>query len=196
MKLLLYCTKAKPRLMISCKGEYKLEQDFEIITDKAIVFNGKIIAECDYEVEHIWCELFLRETPYGMKPEYKYYTETSDDITKESCLTYEQMDNYLEKKDINYAIHIKNLHIFDEPKELSDYYETKDMHSNEDHNWYNFGYHYIDTAPKNMRLVSDKDNGNGNNFIMISIKPDELCRVLNGEQTIIVRKKVLKEMIK
>ena len=32
--------------------------------------------------------------------------------------------------------------------------------------------------------------------ILISIRPEWLCKILNGEKTIEVRKKVLKEMLK
>ena len=35
----------------------------------------------------------------------------------------------------------------------------------------------------------------GNKYILISVRPKWLCKILNGEKTIEVRKKVLKEML-
>ena len=33
-------------------------------------------------------------------------------------------------------------------------------------------------------------------YILISIRPEWLCKILNGEKTVEIRKKVLKEMLK
>ena len=43
-----------------------------------------------------------------------------------------------------------------------------------------------------MRVWEDQENP----FVLISIQPQWLCKILNGEKTIEVRKKVLKEMLK
>ena len=48
-------------------------------------------------------------------------------------------------------------------------------------------------APQNMmRCIDAYDN----QYILISIRPEYLVKILNKEKTIEVRKKVLKEMIK
>lgn len=39
------------------------------------------------------------------------------------------------------------------------------------------------------KICDEKD------YILISIRPEWLCKILNGEKTIEVRKKVLKEML-
>lgn len=78
--------------------------------------------------------------------------------------------------------------MFDEPKELKDYSRRL------------FGripdgdFQVLGKAPQNMMkcceiqyMVED--------YILISIRPQWLCKILNGEKTIEVRKKVLKEMM-
>ena len=185
MKLLLYCTKAKPKLYNTDKGfvltDFKLGEYF----NNKVLLNGKIVAECDYEVEEITSEKL--DTGVGYEP--IFYTETIDDISKESCLTQFEIENYLGCKAggevVGYAIHIKNLNIFDKPRDTREY------------NTYNrYGkVHIADIpirkAPQNMMYAFDYY---GNPFVLISIKPEWLCKILNGEKTIEVRRKVLKEM--
>jgi predicted transcriptional regulator len=173
MKILLYCTKAKPYLIQGFARPYHtkdINNPFNykwhlLKTKTSSALNGKIVAECDFEVE---------EFDY-MKAEcltHKYL-----DLLNKSCLTDKEMYDYFNGKN-GYAIHIKNLHIFDEPKELDDYYNNKD--------------NFITKAPQNMCYVY---NDFGRKYVLISIRPEWLCKILNGEKTIEVRKKVLKEML-
>lgn len=114
------------------------------------------------------------------------------------------MVGYLNKKgkgetNLNgYAIHIKNLHVFDKPKELNScftkksYKDINKLFTDEvmiDSEWYR----PVEKAPQNMMRVKRVLQEDG---ILISIKPEWLCKILNGEKTIEVRKKVLKEMLK
>lgn len=205
MKLLLYCTKAKPYLFgydkqISSFEPYteftydlfKLE-DIEI-EDRQDILNGKIVAECDFEVEEIFRD-FIDGKDYTINPKgvwvksYYFKTKTlyESELYNNSCLTFEQMYKYFDDKDdklVGYAIHIKNLHIFDEAKELSDYSRRLP----------NGDFQVLGNAPQNMMKCCEikyiiKD------YILISIRPEWLCKILNGEKTIEVRKKVLKEML-
>lgn len=170
IKLLLYCTKSKKRLFfdkvkeIFTLGKVKSNNDL----------NGKIVAECDYEVEEIradWGSNHIGNIEIDDR--YDYYVNSLKDeyeLCKKSCLTMEELDNYLKGKN-GYAIHIKNLNIFDEPRELSDYC----------------------LYPKNIKgviyFVLE-----GTPHIVLSVSPQEMCRICNDEQTVLVRKKVLKEM--
>lgn len=180
-KLLLYCTKAKPHLVKVDDNEFDITNDIydnRIQWDKKPILNGKIVAECDFEVEKIEPVI----SPIDNKP-YAYMTRKLErwEITTESCLTFEEMNDYLKGKN-GYAIHIKNLHIFDEPKELRDY--KGDSKGN--------FFKIIEKAPQNMRMVL---NEKLEDCILISIRPEWLCKILNGEKNIEVRKKVLKEML-
>lgn len=179
MKLLLYCTRSKPYLL-----REDIDKDLVFIgTNKNDVvgntLNGKIVAECDFEVEEIYpfyrdfmCEDIFYEIPNKLD---------FDDLLKKSCLDNQQLDDYLYGNK-GYAIHIKNLHIFDKPRPT---------------NWYGYtdkkGYFCIvEKAPQNMMYCYDEF---GNDYILISIHPEWLCKILNGEKTIEVRKKILRGMI-
>ena len=151
MKALLCCTKQKPKLMKSCRGKYGIEKDFKYITDNAIIFNGKIVAECDYKMEALKrigkndIRSALVEDSEWLNHEYYEY---------KSCLSEEELFNYV--KDKFYAIHLSNVNIFEEPT---------------------------------LSYTVDKD------YIIIKCSPKELCNILNGKQTILIRKRVSKKMI-
>ena len=180
MKLLLYCTKAKPYIMKYKDGKYKEIASFYNKQDLATydLLNGKIVAECDFEVEEI--------TPNT------WNAETERRILKGSCLKEHQLFDYIINGDENesqnpfYAIHIKNLHIFDKPRELYDCL----IHPKIEPKYY--GCEHLSKAPQNMMYVELDDI----KYILISIGSDKLCKILNKEKTIEIRKKVLKEMIK
>lgn len=185
MKLLLYCTKAKPYLLHMPKDneEFKKGIEFSLTDGKEFAqacidvnnykLNGKIVAECDFEVEKL-------QIVYGKGWETKTIKGT-ENIEKLTCLNRDKLYQYC--KGNGYAIHIKNLHIFDKPREFSKcYYLTLEK-----------GFlRQIKKAPQNMCYAFttryDKD-------ILISIRPEWLCKILNREKTIEVRKKVLKEML-
>ena len=187
MKLLLYCTKAKPYIMKYKDGKYKEIASFYNKQDLATydLLNGKIVAECDFEVEEIRPEKYWHSTEDF---DYIYNTGTVyyDDLLKKSCLMDYELDDYLGCEDNGYAIHIKNLHIFDEPRKLYDCL----IHPKIEPKYY--GCEHLGKAPQNMMYVELDDI----RHILISIRPQWLCKILNGEKTIEVRKKVLKEMIK
>ena len=136
MKLLLYCTKAKP--YITKAQNRPLFYPSCVISDgiKEWHLNGKIIAECDFEVEEI-------ESPYS-NSDFSYILSMQDkiqEVCSNSCLTKEQLFDYVKWNKEFYAIHIKNLHIFDKSRELSEYKYHKDNHE---------CYFSLGNAPQNM----------------------------------------------
>ena len=190
MKLLLYCTKAKPYL-VDCR-DLDIKNKFRLSKNKVCerpVLNGKIVAECDFEVEKIKkvnydCILFTN-------------TLDTESLIRKSCIDYFSLEKYLKpnwsKEDdlqnldtVGYAIHIKNLHIFDNPKELYDCL----IHPKIEPKYY--GFEHLRKAPQNMMYVELDDI----KYILISIRPEWLVKILNKEKTIEIRKKVLKEMLK
>lgn len=183
MKLLLYCTKGKNKYdrLVSDEHYGKPFYLYGAITENFESLNGKIVAECDYDVEEITnCGTSFMIMKYDdLQESYKYTNE----IARGSCLDYTDLRRYLGTNN-GYAIHIKNLHIFDEPRELRFYYQK---YKNDKH-LYN-----VEKAPQNMMKVIGKQ---GDEYILISIRPEWLCKILNGEKTIEIRKKVLKEMLK
>lgn len=177
VKVLLYCTKAKPFLFENKTDDNQVvyntwrlgNLDCWRISHKKVL-NGKIVAECEVETEEIKLsaysdyedKIYLFDTP----------TLTNDELTEKSWLCNDELDNYLINEK-GYALHISNLKIFDKPKGLNDY--------------------NIEKAPQNMMRVFD---ANGNKYILISVQSEWLCKILNGEKTIEVRKQVLKGMRK
>lgn len=191
MKLLLYCTKAKPYLFnqniyefyeskyITSTHKFHEKQDY--------LLNGKIVAECDSEVEEITYELY---GDLDWQHDYLPTTNTMDvcNLENASCLDRTEIENYLRGNN-GYAIHIKNLKIFDEPKELSYYYRYCPCSYNP--------LQPIKVAPQNMMYAYNfKDYDEKPEYILISIRPEHLVNILNGNKTIEIRKKVLKGMIK
>lgn len=178
MKLLLYCTKGKPYLTYDIDID-KIYFFIDELYDYQNTLNGKIVGECDYEIDKIYP--FYKDFDYS-DIFYEIPNKLSEnDLLQQSCLTHQKLDDYLQGK-IGYAIHIKNLHIFDEPR------PTK---------WYGYtdkkGYLcMVEKAPQNMMYCYDEF---GNDYVLISIHPEWLCKILNGEKTIEIRKKVLRGML-
>lgn len=186
MKLLLYCTTAKPNLYMPFEHDCFSKDASKcylalkpILEDIDLKLNGKIVAECE-------CDLVERfDVPYPA-----YFHEIEDDlshITEKSCLNLMELHHYL-KIDTGYALHLSNLKTFDVPKKLKEYAQfsyIKLLGKRVD------GCFSIKKAPQNMCYCFDK---NGNKYILISIRSEYLCKILNGEKTIEVRRKILNEL--
>ena len=200
MKLLLYCTKAKPYL--NCDfgkdnhEEYSGNWNIYLANKQdecSNIVNGKIVAECDFEVEEIEDRVSYFDSWFNEGQHTK--TMKAKELIKMSCLDHRQLTEYLGEGDphevLGYAIHIKNLHIFDKPKELSNFNKIIETPYGEEPDA------IITKAPQNMmRCCYEKKPKEWKTGILISIKPEPLCKILNGEKTIEVRKKVLKGMVK
>lgn len=108
----------------------------------------------------------------------------NDDLSK-MCLSPQQLYDYVGLGNKFYALHIKNLKIFDNPKLLRTYcvyYFNGIMPMVQ----------RIQKAPQNMMRVYDYK---GNPYIIISIRSPWLCKIFTGEKEIEVRTKVMKEML-
>lgn len=219
-RVLLYCTKSTPYLI---KDDFPLEnQPIYYIHYKedprcyGLPLNGKIVAECEVETEEIRLsaysdyedKIYLFDTP----------TLTNDELLDKSCLSDNELDNYLINEK-GYALHISNLKIFDKPLSIREFDlktidRSKETSQNsKDHSFKNTIMHIerknnklkskfevlkpINKAPQNMCSVFKVDSKNYEKkyYVLISIRPEWLCKILNGEKTIEVRKKVLKEML-
>lgn len=194
MKMLLRCPKNKPYVERSplnmCPDLYGAFDDQYEFED----LNGKVVAECDIEVEEIECGWGTNhinwETYEYADERYDYLTKTleEDELCKKACLDMNKLDKYLKGKD-GYAIHIKNLHIFDNPRELNEFRKGK---------WVEMRYgpvywfeEEIKRAPSNMIHVVDEK---GKDYVLLTVMHEPLCEILNGHQTIIIRKSILEEM--
>ena len=134
--------------------------------------NGKIVAECEVETKRIQM--------VGDEMELWFETLDGENVEYDSCLRFDQFNEYLSSNDYKgYALFIKNL----KPIMLS---FDKDCIFKKPH-----GNEVITRAPQNMQWCFDR---RGNRYALISIRPEWLCKILNGEKTIEIRKKVLKGM--
>ena len=179
MKLLLYCTKSKPYLIQGFARPFHTKDTTNPFNYKwrlmnyktQNALNGKVVGECDFEVEEI-----KRINTVG---DWFCY-ENQDEIMEKSKLDVNKFFDYLQGKN-GYAIHIKNLTIFDTPKPLQLYSSMQEE------------YKAIEKAPQNM-CNAYYDEGT-KHYILISIRPEWLCKILNGEKTVEIRKKVLRRML-
>lgn len=187
MEALLYCCKSKPYL----KKTFDIYALFNY--EPYDILNGKIAAECDYELEEIKLNEYEYEdfnnSPYS-DMYFETETLTEDELCKQSCFAADELDDYLKDKD-GYAIHISNIDAYTDPKKIDNYVKGE---------WVEYSYgpvlfipEIIESAPKNMTFVWSNDNGH--QYLFIPVNPEQLCKILNGECTIIIKKRVLKEML-
>lgn len=184
VKALLYCTKAKPYLV---KDEFPYENEPVYFTHYkepgswGLPLNGKIIAECDIETEEIKI--------CGDEIRNYFGNNAGIDIEERACLKFEQIEQYLCTNDYKgYALHISNLKIFDKPQKYQDDYLYRRKI-----NTYFYNDEYFRKAPQNMMKVIDAYGDD--EYVLISIRSKWICKILNGEKTIEVRKRILKGMI-
>jgi predicted transcriptional regulator len=177
LRALLYCTKAKGKNYYLRKlpnGRYCLSRD------KGESLNGKIVAVHDYELEEISDMI-----QYTLEKAWHVYLTPNlepGELKERSCLTSSMLDKYKP----NYAIHIKNLNIFDKPKKISDFYKVEKAKAKGMEPARN-----LKRAPQNMCYAFDYL---GNKYVLISVHPEWLCLILNGLKDVELRRKVLKEM--
>ena len=100
---------------------------------------------------------------------------TGSDLDKAKITPQELLD-YIGLGNDGYALHLSNVKVFDEPLSLN---ECENYFCEE-----------LKQAPQNMMNVK---LGLGN-YVLISIQPQHLAKILNGEKTIEVRKKVLNSL--
>lgn len=193
MKMLIYCTKAKPYLVKGCTTvkpgldvtDPKNFSWFAIPKKMNNCLNGKIVAECDFTVEQI--------DNLGVCP--SMYQE---ELLALSCLTNEELCKYLNKKN-GFAFHLKNIHTFEpNSKPLTDFRYKKFRKTKVEF----FGKEVdavtcimgpIKVAPQSMQYVYDCNSKE--KHLLVSIKPQWVQKILNGEKTIEIRKRVLKGLI-
>ena len=170
IKTLLYCTKALPNLL-SIKDE---EVDFmcnykKWLTDndkkyKHCSYNGKIVCECEVDTEEL---TYCKDT-------FGYVLHLSN--VKERVMKLSEC----------YTKKIERIKVLGSPYFDTDsvdyYFEKREVLK------------HITKAPQNMMWVYVKENGKWVKYLLISVRPQWLVKILNKEKDIEVRRKVLKGM--
>lgn len=178
VKALIYCTKElnKGAYLVNYFGYrfVKMEENEKANFD---ILNGKIACECEVETEELLTNTFL----------YKTKTLSFSELCERSCFDFDKFYKYLGNIK-GYALHISNIKVFDKPRELKECY------------YYNSNFDYLLKAPQNMcyafePIQFDEINIDMRRLVLISVRPQWLCKILNGEKDIEVRRKVLKGMV-
>ena len=120
----LYCCKSKKKLFFDkVSNKYMYGEDTP--KDRFNSLNGNVVAKFTLNKTE---KVELERIDYSTE-DYGY--RFNDEILIKSCLTEEQLENYLLSKDgIGYAWYIDNLQIFDTPKELKDFYIEDKAYNN------------------------------------------------------------------
>ena len=103
-KCYIYCTNGYPALWKDDKGVFKGNPRFEWLHFTPDMLNGKVIGEfiCDSVLSH--CEM-----------------ANADLAEQLGCIRREKIREYAGEKEV-FGWHISDLKIYDEPKELSEFY--------------------------------------------------------------------------
>lgn len=92
------------------------------------IINGKVVAKFTLrEVEEIKFHILTKTNTYGIQRTEATFTAKTlsyRELTKLSCLAGDYLMEYLNDTD-GYAWHISDLQIFDKPRELSDFKQSK-----------------------------------------------------------------------
>ena len=120
----IYCTKNGKYLFKDLYAEKSGEGKLYYVDDKehdswSQKINGKVVAK-------FWCDKVENLYEYqidGYGSDYEIASDTlkQEELLKECCLTYEQLNDYLGDINNGKAIHITRLEIFDKPKEISEF---------------------------------------------------------------------------
>lgn len=196
MKALLYCTRENPKLIKGKHEFYTTEARKDFLTPFQIehTLNGYIVAECEIDkVGLIKANYYDDDFDSGIS--YGIDLRISNKFERDSCLSYDDLYNYLGGNH-GYALHLSNIKVFDKPRVLNDFCLINQYRKDLEGTQYNL----VSKAPQNMCNVVYSSNTIGkypfyeilDSYILISIKPQWLCKILNGEKTIEVRKQILK----
>lgn len=116
----IYCTKEKPYLYKDYDSETTGDKVFTS-TEKPLpneeqYLGGKVVAR-------FYCDNVEKQYMFG---KVVVDTQKTQDFLKKCCLTVEELNKYLGvKTKFMYAIYISQLEIFDEPKELNQFIQSK-----------------------------------------------------------------------
>ena len=119
----MYVTKGKKDILYKYKDKY-YTQHYLTFTDCVEVLNSKVVARFWFDEYNKYVDVSnCGMTSCGLECDYdfKYWLYDLDDELKKLCLTYDEVENYGNGKDL-YTWHIKQLEIFDTPKSLSDFH--------------------------------------------------------------------------
>lgn len=146
-EIYVYCSKEKEQLTSGYSSVIKGTKYFIYNDDEAIDYRGKVVFKfrC-YKVEEIDYTYLVNARSYFIQS-----CLTANHFSKKCCLEQWELDNYLNGKK-GYAIHISDLEIFDEPKEISEFRHYKRF------DCYNADFDYTTIEYRQIRLTKAPQN--------------------------------------
>lgn len=113
-KCFIYCTNDR-KIILDRSETDKIYLNVNIYRNIPMGLNGKVIGE-------FICDKIYDLFPFGMGTGIELFDElvSPEKFCKESCLTEQEICNYIGEKD-GYGWHISDLKIYDKPKELSEF---------------------------------------------------------------------------
>ena len=200
-KMLIFCKKSKP-ILTRFRGKYNLGSTDKNINDfwhgeynpnnVEEVLNGRIVLECDYDVEEIkwnttdWVDNFLTTKSMSEEELRKRSCVNGRDLREYFEICYDSISNSI----VGYAIHIKNLNVFEKSKGLNSYHSSKGLTQN------------LKSTPRDYSYMYDYKKGSDNSkifserYIFLQVTSEEMYRILKGEQTVVVKKRIIKPMLR
>lgn len=207
-KLVLCCSKVKPYLYANISA---LEEPLNInIKDvffttydtnnyKRTPLNGKVIVECDVEIEKIFFQCQKDKTGWT---NYGYKTDSlkNSELYAKSYRSFSLLDDYFcgreHNQKVGYAIHIKNLHIYEKARELDEFEKGNLPELDFTDNFVDDNYYELTRVLKTpSSAIKVRDMKDYQYKFLLSRDSFELSRILNGKQTVIVVKKLPKKML-
>ena len=202
MKVLIYCTKAKPYLvrLDDYATEHYNNNNRYMITNKQDVkelslpiLNGKVVASFELgRVDRIKPAMNIFNE--GLNDINIYLNETEwvlpineSDYLNKTCLTKKEIIEYSQGKPL-YAWHIDDLKVFDEAIELGELKFATQWEKTEE--GLEFEVREVTKAPRSFMYVYYQ----GEKCLLLSVKSKWVEKILNGEKTIEIRKSVPKEV--
>lgn len=213
----LYCPKGAPFLRKFDNNKYTWSYKNKPLEGLSDPLNGKVLVECEFEVQEVASE----KIDVGVGYEPLFYTETLDDLSKTTNMTSYDIRDCLgcepNGEIVGYAIHFKNIKVLDAPRELEEFElnnsccflkETgrtwKDYPILECslHNYCRYKDDISSGCDKNIfpvkrvrNIVKVFDTQEINWGYIFAVDGTSLSNIMNGAQTTIIKKDVLKDLI-
>lgn len=112
-KAYIYCTKPKNKWSLcDYEGAYQNSEGEIVYAQQHII--GEFVCDKVYLIKNQGNRFVVANEAQGV----------TNEIARQSCLDYYDMDDYLDNKD-GYGLHISDLKIYGKPKELSEFYVHK-----------------------------------------------------------------------
>lgn len=119
----IYCTQGRTRgtlIKHAFDGKYRVGNCIGSNDNEPL--NGKVVAKFTLnKIENFINGMNEIERERDGKPDAEYDYFAYEKALEEACLTYEEAEEYCPDQSF-YAWHISNLEVFDEPKELSEFF--------------------------------------------------------------------------